>query len=128
MITSVAITFRPNWLDSGAAAVIIEPILSGTSMDTAFAYPVIPAAFRNALDIKRYDPRLGFKRFYRIGSYAKSKMVGWRSTDQAVAGAFAAEPNCQTVFNVQAGGFAPGTSLGIFEVTYYVKFRFRTGS
>lgn len=96
-VSSAKFEYRPVKIDGGANSYTLSPILCGTGMDRLNLTPIVTTEFRAALDFKLYDPTKGFKRFYRVAKYANSKLIKWRSTNDATNGpngGFNTLPNC----------------------------------
>lgn len=87
-VSSMKIQYRPNILDAGnAGSFSISPIDCGTAMDRLIAYPIPINEYYGALDFKVYDPKRPFSRFYKVSKYANTKLVKFRGTADAIAGA-----------------------------------------
>lgn len=82
------IQYRPAILDAGNNnGYSIAPIDCGTAMDRLIAYPVAINEYYGALDFKVYDPKRPFSRFYKVSKYANTKLIKYRGTADAIAGA-----------------------------------------
>lgn len=113
-------------VNSGIITTTISPVTSGTSMDSS-GVAVVPAdQYRSALDLKKFSQNEGFERFYNVMSYSKAKQVPWRLCDDAMFGVgFIGQPNSRTCFLCTTTGWPNGFIMGEFDVTFYIKFRYR---
>lgn len=121
-ISSLKIEYTPLNYSAGANFLANGPIRCGTSMTTNTAYPIPDGAFAGALDYKEYDSSRRFKRFYKVGKYARGMDVPYRP----FTGPVPTQPNCQTVLKTEVrGAWAPGDELGEVKVTWYMRARHR---